>query len=190
MKKILLFLFAALLFGFEIIKTDGILPFDRAKIVASINVSILDKNLTKVLKKVSKTQNGFCVIKNYNIFPFYEYVNKKQLFKGYKADVYLRCVFDKNKSGLFNKYINKTSSFSKIRINSISFMRLSSRVLKTEAYKKAESFAKEISKKLNKKCFLKSMSFYNNAPSRYKSFSLPVPNNGSKFNFSYVIECL
>jgi len=188
------------LFGFEVFKKESVeIEIKTAKIESFLNASIFNKNLFFVINHISDLKNKFCKINNYNIYPFYSYEKKKKIFKGYKANVNIHCVFDENNLDRFTDYVNKISEFSKVSINKIGFLEdknEKNRIFKIKAYERANLFAKNLSKKLNKKCYLKNINFYHNTDiypvkSKVRVLSLPVPqNNIYKLNFSYTVECL
>ena len=198
MRYLILFL-GVFLFGFEVIKSDMVdIKINTNKIEANLNAFIINKNLSLVIKNISKLKSDFCKIENYTIFPLYSYKKKEKKFIGYKSDVFLKCVFDKKRGNEFERYLHTISGFAQISINKIGYFEdkeLIKKEFKIKAYSKAEKFAKELSNKLNKKCFVKSVEFYSPNNEDYgkgiRAFNMPLPSsNKKKFSFYYDVECL
>jgi len=195
MKKLLLFIFAINLFGFEI-NENKIFKINYTPTNFSTNITLMmsNKNLNPLINNItSLPKNNYCHLKNYSISPIF---NKKSAFINYNAYVYINCNLNKNSSKTFDKYLKNLSKLGKIKISSIEPKNQNhSKILKLKAYNYGINLAKNISKKLHLKCFIKSVSFNHfikkSMPS-FRTFSMPMPQNTKteQLKAYYNIECL
>jgi len=169
----------------------------------TLQISILDKNLNKLLKKTNLVikASSKCKQITYNFSPYYEYKNKKRVFLGYKANIKEVCEFKNPKD--FSTLLSNLPKEAKVSLNSIKYIsskqKEAIKKLKLNAYNFSINEANKLSKALNKTCILKNISFNTTTPIRYKKVKalsvdalnapLPKGENEVKLTANYLIEC-
>ncbi|AZV46097.1 hypothetical protein C3L23_02060 [Nautilia sp. PV-1] len=205
MKKLIIFL-SGILFAYTITNTKTYYQnIQPSTLKANLEVIITHKSLNGLINLLHKNVNRLktlCQNTVYSFNPVYKYINKKEVFVDYKAYINAECLFKTSEIKKFSALMNNLQK-AKVKLTSLNFTVTDNErksiinTLKTKAYTDIQKETKNLSKKLNQKCFVtdvkiftpyqKSAGFYT-----MKAYSaLPVPKQNKKISIKadYKIEC-
>ncbi|GAX87732.1 conserved hypothetical protein [Lebetimonas natsushimae] len=203
MKKIFYLIFVLnFLFSYEITNQKTFeIKYTPNIYKTKLNIKIKNSNLEKLIQKINFNikKANLCQKIDYTIFPEYIYNKNKKQFIGYIANMDLNCQFKtdkiKNFSNIFTNLTGeKTLSSIYLDLDKKEKIKLINN-LKAKAYSFAINDAKNISKKLNLKCFTTNISINQNIIKPRPLFktlnSLPSPKENKKESLTifYRIIC-
>ncbi|WP_456480173.1 SIMPL domain-containing protein [Nautilia sp.] len=204
MKKLIVFL-SGMLFAYTVTNTKTYYKNIRPSMLkANLEIIITKKTLNGLINLLNENVNRLkplCQNTSYSFTPVYKYINKKEIFENYKAYINTECLFKTSEIKTFSSMLN-TIKKAKVKLTHLNFTvtekesKTAINALKTKAYTDIQKEAKNLSKKLNRKCFVKNIKF--TSSQNIKRFytlktysSLPVPENNKKISImaDYQIEC-